>query len=386
MKEVRIGIIGIGNMGGAHAQSIYAGNVPNLRLGALCDIDEKKCQWAKENFPDVPVFQDAKELIHCGKIDAVLVATPHYYHAELCMEGLRAGLHVLSEKPEGVYTRQARELNELAKEFPDQVFGIMFNQRTNPLFAHARELIQSGFLGGIKRVVWIITNWYRQQAYYNSGGWRATWSGEGGGVLLNQAPHNLDLWQWICGMPTRIRGFCYEAKYHQIEVEDDATIYAEYSNGATGVFMTTTGEYPGTNRLEISGECGKIVLEEGKMKIWKLPDNERDFCFQGEIPEYEYSEWIPQEKEKAHNGILENFTQAILTGALLLAPGPEGINELMISNAAYLSSWTDSWIDLPVDEKEYEKQLFARFRENSEKCEIQEKRETGYKKRWSVNW
>ncbi len=388
MSKVRIGIIGLGNMGGAHASSIAAGNVEELCLGALCDIDHRKRAWARERFPGVPVYEDAQALIGSGLVDAVLVAVPHYFHPPLCAAALRAGLHVLSEKPEGVYTRQARELNELAAEHPNQVFGIMFNQRTNPLFQKARELVRNGTLGAPKRLVWIITNWYRNQAYYDSGGWRATWSGEGGGVLLNQAPHNLDLWQWIFGMPKRVRAFCREAQYHQIEVEDDATIYAEYENGAVATFITTTGEHPGTNRLEISGDRGKLVLEEGKLKAWLLPRPEREFCFDGEIPTPEYTELEPEGKETAHNGILRNFAGAILHGTPLLAPGPEGIRELTLSNAAYLSSWQDRWVELPLDEAEFERELFARVERSRghDRAVQEEKNDGSYKKRWSVNW
>ena len=245
----------------------------------------------------------------------------------------------------------------------------MFNQRTNPLYAKTREIVQSGELGELKRFVWIITNWYRTQAYYNSGSWRATWSGEGGGVLLNQAPHNLDLWQWIFGMPKRIRAFCSFGKYHHIDVEDDVTIYGEYENGATATFITTTGEAPGTNRLEISGDKGKIVIEHGKLKWWKLAIPEREFCFtatEGFIsPETSYEEFSDTEPE-GHPIVLEKFAQAILNGTSMIAEGEEGLNSLSISNAAYLSAWTNDWAEIPTDEALFEK--FLKERCSAEKC------------------
>ena len=236
-------------------------------------------------------------------------------------------------------------------------FGIMFNQRTNPLYAKAREIVQSGELGAPKRLVWIITNWYRTQAYYNSGSWRATWSGEGGGVLLNQAPHNLDLWQWIFGIPKRIRAFCSFGKYHEIDVEDDVTIYGEYDNGATATFITTTGDAAGTNRLEITGDKGKIVIEHGKLKWWKLAVPEREFCFtatEGFVtPETTYEEFTDDEPE-GHPIVLEKFAQAVLNGTDMIAAGEEGLNSLSISNAAYLSAWTNNWAEIPTDEALFE--------------------------------
>jgi predicted dehydrogenase len=271
-----------------------------------------------------------------------------------------------------------------------KIFAIMFNQRTNPVFRKAREIVRSGALGEPKRLVWIITNWYRTQSYYNSGGWRATWSGEGGGVLLNQAPHNLDLWQWIFGMPKRIRAFCYNAKWHNIEVEDDATIYAEYENGATATFITSTGEYPGTNRLEITGDLGKLVIEDGHLKWWRLAEHEREFCYTAQKgffkPETEYEDIVPVEPETAHRGVLQAFADAILHGSELVARGEEGINELTISNAAYLSSWTDSWVELPLDHDAFARELDKRIEQSSQHECNNEQMSKNYNERWSVRW
>ena len=268
----------------------------------------------------------------------------------------------------------------------------MFNQRTNELFARARDIVRGGELGELKRTVWIVTNWYRTQSYYDSGDWRATWSGEGGGVLLNQAPHNLDLWQWICGMPKSVTAFCDVAKYHNIEVEDDAAIFTRYENGAVGTFITTTGEFPGTNRLEISGSLGKIVLEDGKLKWWRLKTDEREFRFSygggtGDIP-LEYEEFTQSAPESGHRGILQNFTNAVLKGDSLIAEGYEGINELSISNAAYLSSWNGNReIQLPFDEAEFDSKLRLLADKDSLKGNNKSVQSAGgYKKRWQVRW
>ena len=282
---------------GICARQIYfRGRNSNAELTAVCDTNPKRLEWAKKNLGEgVLLFEKAEALFESGSVDGVIIATPHYYHPPLAIEAFKSGLHVLIEKPAGVYTKQVREMNEAAEK-SGKVFGIMYNQRTSPLYQKLRDLVKSGEVGEIKRINWIITDWYRSQSYYDSGGWRATWAGEGGGVLINQCPHNLDLWQWICGMPVRIRAFCSYGKYHDIEVEDDVTAYMEYENGATGVFVTTTGDAPGTNRLEITGDRGKVVVEDGKLTFWRLRVSERQFnreykggsgspeCWKCEIP------------------------------------------------------------------------------------------------------
>ncbi len=390
MNNIRVGVIGFGNMGSAHAKHIFDGHIKGFTLTAVCDTDEKRREKAKNAFPGVGVFDKHTDLLVSSTTDAVIIATPHYFHCPIAIDAFKAGQHVLTEKPSGVYTKQIKEMNAAAEE-SDKVFVVMFNQRTNMLFKKAHDIVHSGELGDLKRMVWIITNWYRTQHYYDSGSWRATWSGEGGGVLLNQAPHNLDLWQWICGKPRRVRGFCSVAKYHNIEVEDDATIYAEYENGATGIFITSTGEAPGTNRLEISGTKGKLTIESGKLTLCKLKADEREFCFEcqdnfSSIP----SETVVIEqtkKETAHMGILQNFANAIINGEELISPGFDGIHEVEISNAAYLSSWLDRWIELPIDEDLYYSELQKRADTSSKKAAENDKHaDMQYSERWSVRW
>ena len=275
MEFVRMGIIGIGNMGTTHAKSITDGLVPGMQLTAIADRDAKRRDWAKQNLPEsVTIFEEGDDLIDSGLCDAVIIATPHYQHPVLSIKAMEKGLHVMCEKPAGVYTKAVREMNEVAAKC-DVTFAMMFNQRTNCVFRKMRELVQSGQYGQIKRVNWIITSWYRTQSYYDSGAWRATWAGEGGGVLLNQCPHNLDLLQWICGMPSKVTAFCHEGKWHDIEVEDDVTAYLEYPNGATGVFITTTGDAPGTNRFEITMDKAKIVCDDFKLSVYELDVSER---------------------------------------------------------------------------------------------------------------
>jgi predicted dehydrogenase len=293
MDKLKIGVAGIGNMGAAHAGSILAGNVGKMALTAVCDVSRTKLEWARARMPGVAAYGSHGEMFEKAGIDAVIIATPHYSHPPIAIDAFRAGIGVLTEKPIGVSVSAAEGMVAAAKA-AGKPFGIMYNQRTEPIFAAAREFVLSGRLGAPKRLNWTVTNWYRTQRYYDSGSWRATWAGEGGGALINQCVHNLDLWQWIFGMPKTVRGYCKYGKYHDIEVEDDVTVYAEYENGATAVFVTSTGECPGTNRLEISGDRAKMVLENGALKVWELSVPEREFCFSDRsnfaMPEIAYYE------------------------------------------------------------------------------------------------
>ena len=389
MNKVRVAVIGVGNMGSAHAKHIADGGIIGMELAAVCDPDEAKLNWSRERLGDIAFYKDYHKLLDDHICDAIIIATPHYLHPVIATEAFEKGYHVLSEKPAGVYTKQVRVMNEAAKK-SGKVFSLMFNQRTNPLYQKVRELVHSGAIGEPKRFIWIITSWYRTQAYYNSGSWRATWAGEGGGVLLNQCPHQLDLWQWIFGMPKSIHAKCNIGKYHNIEVEDEVTITAEYENGASACFISTTGEFPGTNRLEISGDKGKIVVEKQKLSFWKLEIPEREFCFtakKGFAP-------IPMTLEEmeidgfgtSHEGILQNFANAILHGEELIGPGYEGINSLTISNAAFLSDWTKQEITLPIDEDLFYELLQKKIAESGKTADFETSKIENFDGIYNVRW
>ena len=262
MKSVRLGIIGLGNMGVGHADNIVSGKIHRCEITAVCDPAAEKAA----RYPKAKSFTRSDELVRSGLVDAVVITTPHFDHTDIGIAALQDGLHVLVEKPISVHKADCERLIAAWKN-PKLVFAVMFQQRTDPCYRKIRELIQKGELGQIRRINWIITNWFRTEAYYKLGSWRATWAGEGGGVLLNQCPHNLDLFQWFFGMPKRVRGFCTLGRYHDIEVEDDVTAYFEYADGATGVFITSTGEAPGTNRLEIAAENGRLVFEDDRLSF-----------------------------------------------------------------------------------------------------------------------
>ena len=343
-------------MGAYHARSLSTGRIARATLAAVSDLNP--AQLAQ--FPELPKFTDSRELIRSGLVDAVLVATPHYDHTTIGMDALQHGLHVLVEKPISVHKADCVRLLAAATN-PRQIFAAMFNQRTDPYFQKIRSLVKNGELGELQRLSWTITDWFRTDAYYNSGSWRATWAGEGGGVLLNQATHNLDLWQWIFGMPVRVRAVCGLGRYHNIEVEDDVTAVMEYATGATGVFTTTTGEAPGTNRLEVTGDRGRLVYENNQLRFTQTAGSVRDFRRQS--PQH-YA--VPEQTEQVfefpdhggqHVAVLQNFVDAILDGQALLAPAVEGIGAVELANAMLWSSLCNTTISLPLDAAGFAQQL-----------------------------
>ncbi len=369
MKTLRLGILGLGNMGSSHAKKLMAGECEEITLTAVCDTKADRREWAKENLGEsVTIFDNCEAMLDSGLIDALMVAVPHYDHPKYAIMSMKKGIHTLIEKPAGVYTKQVLEMNKVADEC-GVVFAIMMNQRTNCIYRKMREIVKSGELGEIRRTNWLITNWYRSQTYYDSGDWRATWSGEGGGVLLNQCPHNLDLWQWICGMPEKVSAKLHFGKWHDIEVEDDVTCYVEYPNGATGTFITSTGDACGTNRFEIILDKGKLIAEiegnDSKLLMWKTDVSEEEFLKTNVKPfgnrKFEFSEVETDGENTQHMGVFRAFAAHILHGTPLVADGREGINGLTLSNAMHLSAWTDSEIELAsFDHELFHKELMKR--------------------------
>ena len=355
MKKVRLGIIGAGNMGTGHAENILAGMCPEIEITAVADRRESRREWVKAHLQDAAVFNEGEDLIASGLCDAVLIAVPHYQHPTLAISAFRHGLHVMCEKPAGVYTLQVREMMAEADRHPELAFGMMFNQRTNCVYRKMKEMIDAGELGQMKRMSWLITDWYRTQFYYDSGAWRATWAGEGGGVLLNQCPHQLDLLQWLCGLPVRVHAHCHIGKWHDIEVEDDVTAYLEFENGATGVFVTTTGDAPGTNRLEITGTMGKLVCENNELVFCRNKVDEREWCLSCKEgfrkPDYDRIVVETDGLNIQHPAVLNALAAHILRGEPLVADGREGIRGLMLSNAMHLSSWLGKEVSIPFDER-----------------------------------
>ncbi len=381
MNKVRIGIIGCGNMGSQHYTNVLIDRCPEVEITAIADINPDRLEWARatgekylakgKDVAPLHLFTDASEMMDSGLIDAVIIAVPHYKHPAYAIKAFQKGLHVMCEKPAGVYTLQVREMMAEADKHPELKFGMMFNQRTNCLYRKMKEILDSGELGELRRSIWIITNWYRPQAYYDSGDWRATWAGEGGGVLLNQCPHNLDLWQWLCGMPVKVNAKMKFGKYHDIEVEDDVVATVEYENGAFGTFITTTADAPGTNRLEIVCDGGSLICEKNQLIMNKLGKLESVFTKENTSPyaspRCETSTVETDGLNLQHSGVLNAFAAAILRNEPLVADGREGIRALTLSNAMHLSAWTEREVTLPFDEQLFKDLLEERVKTSKAK-------------------
>ncbi|PSW15675.1 gfo/Idh/MocA family oxidoreductase [Photobacterium rosenbergii] len=385
---LKIGIIGLGQQGSMYASLLKHGAIPafgietgtieGVELAAVCDISKERMQWAAENLFNVPCFENHIEMLDSCLVDAVMVVTPHYFHPTMAMDAMERDIHVLVDKPAGVYTKKVKEMNKMAESKPHLKFAMMFNQRVNPLYMKLKELMDEGTIGDIRRTNWLMTTWWRPEGYYKMSDWRATWNGEGGGVLINQAPHQIDLWQWLCGMPTKVAAKASYGSQRNIAVEDDVTAVVEYENGATGSFITCVHDLTGTDRFEIFGDKGKIIVENSNKVILKtLKDSEqnlsKNMSFEdvkkifmgaglGDIvteKEFEFeSKWGYE-----HFEVIKNFTSAITDGKELVAPGAEGIHALSITNAMHLSSWLGEEVSLPIDEDLYFEKLTEKIEE-----------------------
>ena len=365
MNKLHLGVIGLGNMGSEHCRMVVSGKAPEIELCCVADLRQERREWAKKTLPEnVKVYASGQELIDAADCDAVIIAVPHYDHPVLAEAALKRGLHVLCEKPVAVYTAQVPPVLAAAKE-SGKTFALMFNQRTNCVYRKMKEILDSGELGEMKRMSWTITDWYRSQAYYDSGSWRATWDGEGGGVLLNQCPHQLDLCQWICGMPVKVQTHMKFGKWHDIEVEDDVTTYVEYENGATGVFVTTTGDAHGTNRFEIMMDKAKLVVTYDGIELKEFSVSEPEWtatCKEGfaTMPAEDINVETDGKNEQ-HNGVINAWGGAILRGEPMIADGREGIHGLMLSNAMHLSAFLGKEVELPIDEDLFYEELKKRI-------------------------
>ena len=370
MEMVKIAIIGTGNMGSGYARMILNEEVTGAQLVAITRIRPERLKMLPGiTEKNIPIYQTDEELfaaIRNGELeaDAVVIATPHYAHEKQMKEALELGLHVLCDKPSGVYSAQARRMNEAAQE-SDRVFAMMFNQRTNPVYRKMKEIVEQKVYGELKRVNWIITDWYRPDIYYDSVAWRGTWAGDGGGLLLNQCPHNLDLMQWICGMPKSVQAFCKEGKYHDIQVEDELTAYLEFENNVTGVFYSTTGEASGINRLEISLDNALLVCDGETLRVCELGFDEYEYRKTAtDLYAKMKGQWKDVECEGVdtkHQGVFQNFLNCVEGKEELFVEGQEGLKSLLIANAIYLSSWQRRMVDLPesADEEEAFETAFA---------------------------
>lgn len=381
----RVGVIGVGNMGSKYSTLIIDNKIKGLELAAVTRIKAEYAELAEKcKAKSIPVYENADRLFEAVennelKLDVIIIATPHYSHEEIALRAFKNNMDVLCDKPSGVYLRQANNMNKKAIE-SGKCFAMVFNQRTNPLYRRVKEIVESKVYGELKRVNWIVTDWYRPNKYYTLATWRGTWKTDGGGLLLNQCPHNLDLLQWICGIPARVQGFCHNGRFHDINVEDDVTAYFEWENGANGTFITSTGDAPGINRLEITLDEAMLVCENGELKIGELyPEigmteeryrKESDDYFRKLKGAWKTEPVLPA--PEAYKTVLQNFSDAINEGKSLIASGTEGRNSLVISNAVYISSWEHRMVTIPAQGSEEEEEFQRIFEEHLEKLVAEE--------------
>lgn len=374
MDKVRLGIIGMGNIGRFHAGYLLDGKVDRCELVAVGSTSPHKLESFREK--GLKIFGSGEEMIHSGGIDALIIATPHYQHTSLGIAALEAGLHIMVEKPISAHKAAAEKLIAAAKQNDKLVFGAMFQMRSEPRYQKIKKLLDDGELGDIVRINWIDTDWFRSEAYYSSGGWRATWEGEGGGVLINQCLHQLDTFAWLFGMPSRVRGFAQLGRFHNIECEDNVTAYMDFPNGATGVFISSTGEIPGTNRLEIAGNRGKLVLEEDKITFYRNEVPTDEWNKTSQIGFAQPDKWVIDipfgNADAPHAAYMRNFVEAILDGVPLKAPGAEGIHSIELANTMLYSSLIDDTVELPLDGAAYEARLNELIANSTFKKEVKE--------------
>lgn len=362
-KDIRLAVIGVGAMGSQHVKDIQS--MSGVHLSAICDLRTERMELITSS-ATTKSYTNYLDMLNSMELDGVVISTPHYDHTPIAIECFQRGIHVLSEKPIAAQMSDGKLMVEAYKEalkhHSNLKFAIMFQQRTYGYWKKIKSMLDEGKLGKLIRATWIITNWFRNQSYYDNGEWRATWKGEGGGVLINQCPHNLDLFQWFFGMPEKVTGFAGLGKYHEIEVEDEVTAIFEYQNGMVGHFITSTGESPGTNRLEIIGEKGKLVFENNILTFWKNKISMLE-QIQISVDPYAFAEFdeldIPYEHHglPGHRMIIENFVNTIRGKEELIVHGEEGLNQLEMSNAILLSSLLNKTILMPIDSDLFKRKL-----------------------------
>lgn len=370
-KVVRMAIIGIGNMGKKYATMIHNGKINRMVLTAVCGRSEASHTWVKENLNEnVTVFSDSDELfLHDELFDAILIATPHKIHPQLTIQAFEHGKHVFCEKPAGVSLIDAKKM-EAAAVKADKKYAIMFHNRTYPVIMKLKELMQDNTIGTVNRMILENSIYYRTNFYHLSGSWRSSWAGEGGGLLINQGQHIIDYWLWMFGMPKTVFAEIPFGKYNDFEVDDEATLLMEYADKKTAIFILTTGEIQKEEQLCIIGSMGKIRVSGTKITIEKNEMDAMDYGRTAQINTRDNmkttSEIITCDMpEEPYEIMLNNFSNAVLDGADLIATGKDGSNALEITNAAYMSAWQNQKVTLPIDVNVYDEMLQEHIEQES---------------------
>ncbi|HEX6044652.1 MAG TPA: DegT/DnrJ/EryC1/StrS family aminotransferase [Pyrinomonadaceae bacterium] len=350
-KRIRFGVIGLGTMGQEHARVIRAN--PLLALAAGTDAQPSTGRKVAADL-GAKWFDSAEDMVRSGEVDAVVIATPHWQHADIAVSALRAGLHVLCEKPLSVTVAQSDEVLQAAEQSRG-MFVVVHQKRFEPAYLYVKQLLDSGELGQLYRASMIESAW-RSEAYYQSSPWRGTWRGEGGGVLLNQAPHILDRYAWLCGMPETVTARC-DTTLHDIEVEDTASAILHHANGAHGYIHISTIEAPAISRMVLCCDRGRITVENGKVQVTKLRDSIRertanDTQLMGALQSETRSINLPTDGDVL--GVFyDDFVAAVHGTGSLTCPGYEGRNAVELANAMLLSSARGTSVTLPLDRQQY---------------------------------
>lgn len=367
MKKIRIGIIGFGKHGSHYVRRYLETDIcKEVELTAIAENNSVRLDWAKKHLENVAFFDDAIKMLDSGLIDACQIVVPHPDHYFYIKECFKRGIHVLCEKPLCVYADEARSIiEEHQKHYSDLVFGVMLNQRQNPLFRKLKELLDNKTYGTILRADWTITNWYRNQVYFDESYWHATWIGEAGGLMMNQAIHQLDLWQWLFGLPDRVYAKLGYGKGHDIETDDEASIFFEYNDGVVGTFTASTNDFSGSNCLKIRTDQALLIIENKKITVKEIKRESasamHNYQLMYEKPALIETEIKIEGTDPKHEGVVNEFTSAIINKTPLETDGAQGLNSIILANAIYLSSFLNKEIEIPCDEKLYREEFSKRI-------------------------
>ena len=363
-KKVRFGIIGsAGLIGAYHANTLVKGEGA-YELKAICDIDEARLKEQSDKL-GVPCHARYQDLLARDDLDAVIVATPHPLHAEHVIAVVESGRDVLTEKPIAHTPGDARRMLKAINK-SRRIAGVHYQHRANPVFQKIRKMIDSGELGRLLSIRFT-GSWYKSDFYYSLGGWRGAWADEGGGVLINQAPHDIDLICYLAGggMPAELIGRCSNLYHETSQVEDHATAAGVFPNGvefALNVSVAAHGDRP---TFSIFGTAGVITTVAGKfVKYIRYEQDLIEFCreYAGPGP---YNgpkceeQPLPDSGEHDHSDIHKCFAQAVLTRSKskLLVSAKEGRWSSEMINAIILSSYLGKKVKLPVGPARYDKML-----------------------------
>lgn len=366
--DIRTAIIGVGVMGKKYAEMITAGRVRNMYLSAVVARRDSIQEWAEgltnTNGVKPKVYTSANDLFNNpDEYDAVLIVTPHRTHPDFARRAFQQGKHVICDKPAGITIGQAVQMAKDAKA-ADRIYGMIFHQRRYPKYNKIKEMLEAKELGDLSRIMLVNSRYFRTASYHRSGSWRSSWCGEGGGALINQGAHILDIWQWLFGMPNEIYADIPFGKYNSFMVDDEATIHMRYKDDMTAVFMLTTGEAIWEERLEIIGSKGKILLENDTLHIWRYSSDSNEYIKTQQVTSRENMECLEEiiqfeKAEEPYVQMLENFADAVISNdaSILTASGESAVNQMMLTNAAYYSAWKGCRVQLPLNAEDYEKAL-----------------------------